>query len=150
MLLFKRKIKRSQPRFTRQLLRAHAGFQVWVRENRSITAKNTNFPEVFASLECPAIDGWPFRPVCSIEESIMKLKTTALLITSLLVLAGCDQAEKSAQQLMGKAAETAKQAIDDTHKAAEQAISDATGGLISKKEQPAKETDKTESSSQEI
>ena len=51
---------------------------------------------------------------------------------------------------MGKAAETAKQAIDDTHKAAEQAISDATGGLISKKEQPAKETDKTESSSQEI
>ncbi|KAB0500999.1 MULTISPECIES: hypothetical protein [Pseudomonas] len=80
----------------------------------------------------------------------MKLKTTALLITSLLVLAGCDQAEKSAQQLMGKAAETAKQAIDDTHKAAEQALSDATSGLISKKEQPAKETDKPESSSQEI
>ncbi len=58
----------------------------------------------------------------------MKLKTTALLITSLLVLAGCDQAEKSAQQLMGKAAETAKQAIDETHKAAEQAISDAPAG----------------------
>lgn len=38
----------------------------------------------------------------------MKLKATALLITSLLVLAGCDQAEKSAQQLMGKAAESAK------------------------------------------
>jgi vacuolar-type H+-ATPase subunit H len=80
----------------------------------------------------------------------MKLTATALLITSLLVLAGCDQAEKSAQQLMGKAAETAKQAIDDTHKAAEQAISDATGGLISKKEQADKDSEKTESSSQEI
>ncbi len=71
----------------------------------------------------------------------MKLKATALLITSLLVLAGCDQAEKSAQQLMGKAAESAKQAIDDTHKAAEQALSDATGGLISKKESSDKETE---------
>jgi vacuolar-type H+-ATPase subunit H len=80
----------------------------------------------------------------------MKLKTTALLITSLLVLAGCDQAEKSAQQLMGKAAESAKQAIDDTHKAAEQALSDATGGLSGKKESPEKESEKSESSSQEI
>ena len=80
----------------------------------------------------------------------MKLKTTALLITSLLVLAGCEQAEKSAQQLMGKAAESAKQAIDDTHKAAEQALSEATGSLISKKEQMTKETGKTDSSSQEI
>lgn len=80
----------------------------------------------------------------------MKFKTTALLITSLLVLAGCDQAEKSAQQLMGKAAETAKQAIDDTHKAAEQAISDATGGLISKKEPSAEDKQDRESSSQEI
>ena len=57
----------------------------------------------------------------------MKLKTTALLITSLLVLAGCDQAEKSAQQLMGKAAESAKLAIDETHKAAEQALSHDQG-----------------------
>ena len=64
----------------------------------------------------------------------MKLKTTALLIASLLVLAGCDQAEKSAQQLMGQAAEAAKQAIDDTHKDAEQALRDPTGNLISKKE----------------
>lgn len=80
----------------------------------------------------------------------MKLTATALLITSLLVLTGCDQAEKSAQQLMSKASESAKQAIDDTHKAAEQALSDATGGLISKKEQPAEEKGKTESSSQEI
>ncbi|WP_150783395.1 hypothetical protein [Pseudomonas fluorescens] len=80
----------------------------------------------------------------------MNFKTTALLITSLLLLAGCDQAEKSAQQLMGKAAESAKQAIDDTHKAAEQAISDATGGLISKKESSDEDKRDTESSSQEI
>ena len=80
----------------------------------------------------------------------MKLKATALLITSLLVLAGCDQAEQSAQQLMGAAAESAKQAIDDTHKAAEQALSEATGGLISKKESSEKEAEKSESSSQEI
>ncbi|EJM39210.1 hypothetical protein PMI26_04368 [Pseudomonas sp. GM33] len=80
----------------------------------------------------------------------MKIKATALLITSLLVLAGCDQAEKSAQQLMGKAAESAKQAIDDTHKAAEQALNDASSGLLSKKESSEKESEKTESSSQEI
>lgn len=80
----------------------------------------------------------------------MRLKATALLITSLLVLAGCDQAEKSAQQLMGKAAESAKQAIDDTHKAAEQALSDATGGLISKKKSSETEAEKSASSSQEI
>ena len=80
----------------------------------------------------------------------MKLRTTALLIASLLVLAGCDQAEKSAQQLMGKAAESAKQAIDDTHKAAEQALSDATGGLIEKKETPEKDSEQSESSSKTI
>ncbi len=79
----------------------------------------------------------------------MKFKTTAVLFASLLVLAGCDQAEKSAQQLMDKAAESAKQAIDDTHKAAEQALSDATGGMI-KKEPSGENKEKTESSSQEI
>lgn len=80
----------------------------------------------------------------------MNLKTTALLAASLLLLAGCEQAEKSAQQLMGKAAESAKQAIDDTHKAAEQALSDATGGLISKKESSDEDQEQSESSSQEI
>lgn len=81
----------------------------------------------------------------------MKLKTAALLLfTSLLVLTGCDQAEKSAQQLMGKAAESAKQAIDNTHKAAEQALSEATGGLIEKKEAPAKDAEQSESSSKTI
>ncbi|BBP78010.1 MULTISPECIES: hypothetical protein [Pseudomonas] len=75
------------------------------------------------------------------------IMTTSLLIASLLVLGGCDQAEKSARQLMGTAAETAKQAIDDTHKAAEQALSDATSGLPLNKSKPA---DETEKSSREI
>ena len=44
----------------------------------------------------------------------------------------------------------AKQAIDDTHKAAEQALSDATGGLIEKKETPEKDAEKSESSSKTI
>ncbi|MCF4998215.1 hypothetical protein GIW70_17350 [Pseudomonas syringae] len=79
----------------------------------------------------------------------MKFKSTALLIASLMVLAGCDQAEKSAQQMMGQAAEVAKQAIDDTHKAAEQALSDATGYEISKKESN-EDAEKSEASSQEI
>jgi vacuolar-type H+-ATPase subunit H len=81
---------------------------------------------------------------------MMKLKNTAWLIASLLVLAGCDQAEKSAQQLLGQAAESAKQAIDDTHKAAEQALSDATGNLIGKKEATEQDSENSESSSQEI
>ncbi|MNE41890.1 hypothetical protein D3C80_1359900 [compost metagenome] len=33
-----------------------------IRKNRSIAAKNTNFPEVFPSLECLAIDGPLLRP----------------------------------------------------------------------------------------
>jgi vacuolar-type H+-ATPase subunit H len=80
----------------------------------------------------------------------MKYAFPVLMFTSLLVLAGCDQAEKSAQQLMGKAAESAKQAIDDTHKAAEQALSEATGGLNEKKEAPEKDTQTSESSSKTI
>lgn len=50
------------------------------------------------------------------------LGTAALLALSLVVISGCDQVEKSAQQVLGKATESAKQAIDDTHKAAEQAL----------------------------
>ena len=37
--------------------------------------------------------------------------------------------------MLSKTAETAKHAIDDTHKAAEQALSEATGGQV-EKEQP--------------
>ncbi|RON08001.1 hypothetical protein BK659_17325 [Pseudomonas brassicacearum] len=79
------------------------------------------------------------------------LTAASLLVLSALVLTGCDQAEKSAQQLMGKAAETAKQAIDDTHKAAEQALNDATSNIVGNKEKPAgDDSEKKESSSQEI
>ena len=58
------------------------------------------------------------------------LGAASLLALSLVVISGCDQVEKSAQQVLGKATESAKQAIDDTHKAAEQALSEATNGLI--------------------
>ncbi|MFL1493093.1 hypothetical protein ACMSI6_22900 [Pseudomonas antarctica] len=72
------------------------------------------------------------------------LGAASLLTLSLVVITGCDQVEKSAQQVLGKATESAKQAIDDTHKAAEQALSEATQGLISpqkKDDQPEKEPD---------
>ncbi|MDR6958639.1 vacuolar-type H+-ATPase subunit H [Pseudomonas brassicacearum] len=78
------------------------------------------------------------------------LGLVTLLAMSSMTLVGCEQAEKSAQQLMGQAAETAKQAIDDTHKAAEQAISEATGGLISPEKKPADDAEKTENSTQTI
>ncbi|KAF1008736.1 MAG: hypothetical protein GAK32_02049 [Pseudomonas fluorescens] len=77
------------------------------------------------------------------------LGATALVALSLTVLSGCDQAEKSAQQLMGKAAESAKQVIDDTHKAAEQALNEATQGLIAPKEKAEQEDKQSGSPSQE-
>lgn len=77
------------------------------------------------------------------------LGATALVALSLTVLSGCDQAEKNAQQLMGKAAESAKQAIDDTHKAAEQALNDATRGLLAPEDKAEQEGKPSESTSQE-
>ena len=79
-----------------------------------------------------------------------QLGVPALLAVAMLLMSGCDQAEKSAQQLLGKATESAKQAIDDTHKAADQAISDATGGLISIKPPADDEEKDQDSSTQEI
>lgn len=70
------------------------------------------------------------------------LGAAAVLALSLVMISGCDQVEKSAQQVIGKATESAKQAIDDTHKAAEQALSEATQGLIS----PEKQEDEQEES----
>jgi len=70
------------------------------------------------------------------------LGAASLLTLSLVMISGCDQVEKSAQQVIGKATESAKQAIDDTHKAAEQALSEATQGLIS----PEKQEDEQEES----
>ncbi|KAA0945588.1 MULTISPECIES: hypothetical protein [unclassified Pseudomonas] len=80
------------------------------------------------------------------------LGAASLLALSLVMISGCDQAEKSAQQLLGKASESAKQVIDDTHQAAEQALSEATQGLISPKEKNAEEqsdSETREASSQE-
>ncbi len=68
------------------------------------------------------------------------LGAASLLALSLVMISGCDQVEKSAQQVLGKATESAKQAIDDTQKAAEQALSEATQGLIS----PQKKDDQAE------
>lgn len=77
------------------------------------------------------------------------LGTTSLLALSLVLISGCDQAEKSAQQLLGKASESAKQAIDETHQAAEQALSEATQGLIAPKEDEEQQRTTPESTSQE-
>ncbi|ASV40676.1 hypothetical protein CI807_26590 [Pseudomonas sp. NS1(2017)] len=82
----------------------------------------------------------------------MKLNSlgmASLLALSLVVISGCDQVEKSAQQVLGKATESAKQAIDDTHKAAEQALSEATNGLINPQKKDDQEDKETESNSKE-
>lgn len=53
----------------------------------------------------------------------------ALLAVSVLTLSGCDQIETSSKQILSTAADSAKQAIDDTHKAATQALDDAKQDL---------------------
>jgi uncharacterized lipoprotein YehR (DUF1307 family) len=58
---------------------------------------------------------------------LKSIGTPLVLALALFALAGCDQAEKSAQQMLDQAAKSAKQAIDDTNKAAQQALSDAIG-----------------------
>ncbi|CAM3231087.1 hypothetical protein [Pseudomonas plecoglossicida] len=58
---------------------------------------------------------------------LKSIGTPLVLALALLSLAGCDQAEKSAQQMLDQAAESAKQAIDDTNKAAQQALSETLG-----------------------
>ena len=77
------------------------------------------------------------------------LGAASLLALSLVVISGCDQVEKSAQQVLGKATESAKQAIDDTHKAAEQALSEVTNGLINPQKEDDQEDKESESSSKE-
>ena len=83
---------------------------------------------------------------------MMKLNSlgaASLLALSLVMISGCDQVEKSAQQVLGKASETAKQAIDDTQKAAEQALSEATQGLINPQNKDDQEEKDAESNTQE-
>ncbi|TVT89657.1 MULTISPECIES: hypothetical protein [unclassified Pseudomonas] len=77
------------------------------------------------------------------------LGAASLLALSLVVVSGCDQVEKSAQQVLGKATESAKQAIDETHKAAEQALSEATQGLISPEKNQEQNEKESESGSKE-
>ena len=77
------------------------------------------------------------------------LGAASLLALSLVVISGCDQVEKSAQQVMGKASESAKQVIDDTQKAAEQALSEATQGLINPGKKDEQEEKESESNSKE-
>ena len=74
--------------------------------------------------------------------NMKKSAVAVLLAAGLVLLSGCDQAEKAAQQMLSKTAESAKQAIDDTHKAAEQALSEATGGLI-ENEKPEQEKEES-------
>lgn len=77
------------------------------------------------------------------------LGAASLLALSLVMISGCDQVEKSAQQVLGKATESAKQAIDDTQKAAEQALSEATQGLINPQKKDDQEEKDAESNTQE-
>lgn len=60
--------------------------------------------------------------------------TPLVLVLALFTMSGCDQAEKSAQQMLNQAAETAKEAIDKTNDAAQQALSEATGSPKAEKE----------------
>ena len=71
---------------------------------------------------------------------LKSIGTPLVLVLALFAISGCDQAEKSAQQMLNQAAESAKQAIDDTNKAAQQALSEATGSPAAKKED-GKDTD---------
>jgi len=77
------------------------------------------------------------------------LGAASLLALSLVMISGCDQVDKSAQQVMGKATESAKQAIDDTQKAAEQALSEATNGLINPQKKDDQEENESESNTKE-
>ena len=72
----------------------------------------------------------------------MKIKNAgmaAVLATAVLIMSGCDQAPKAAQQLLSDTAKSAKQAIDDTHKAAEQALNDVMGVSPTEKDEPAED-----------
>lgn len=69
---------------------------------------------------------------------IKSVGTPLVLVLALLAMSGCEQAEKSAQQVLNQAAESAKEAIDKTNEAAQEALSEATGS------QPAQEEDDKE------
>ncbi|AGZ35944.1 hypothetical protein C4Q28_10450 [Pseudomonas sp. SWI6] len=58
---------------------------------------------------------------------LKSIGTPLVLVLALFAMSGCDQAEKSAQQMLDQAAESAKQAIDKTNEAAQQALHEAIG-----------------------
>ncbi|UVJ45675.1 hypothetical protein NVV94_09045 [Pseudomonas sp. LS1212] len=60
---------------------------------------------------------------------LKSIGTPLVLVMAMFALSGCEQAEKSAQQMLNQAAESAKQAIDKTNEAAQQALHDATHGV---------------------
>ena len=65
---------------------------------------------------------------------IKSIGTPLVLVLALFAMSGCEQAEKSAQQVLNQAAESAKEAIDKTNEAAQQALSEATGSEKTDKE----------------
>lgn len=67
----------------------------------------------------------------------------ALLGCSLLVMAGCDQIESSTKHVVNAAADTAKQAIDETHQTATKVIDEAKQELSV--QQPPQSSAETES-----
>ena len=66
----------------------------------------------------------------------------ALIALPLLVLTGCDQIETSSKQILSTAADSAKKAIEDTHKAATNALDDAKQDLSMAQPESEKKTDK--------
>lgn len=78
---------------------------------------------------------------------MIKPMRIALVTFTLIVLAGCDQAETSAKQLLNTAADAAKQAVDETHKAVTQVLEETRQDLsMAHPESPPK----TEKADQEI
>ncbi|KPX59073.1 putative Lipoprotein [Pseudomonas amygdali pv. hibisci] len=78
------------------------------------------------------------------EEAMNKTLYAALLGCSLLVMSGCDQIESSTKHVVNAAADTAKQAIDETHQAATKAIDEAKQELsVQQPPQSSAETENT-------
>ena len=76
--------------------------------------------------------------------------TPLVMALALLAMSGCEQAEKSAQQVLNQAAQSAKEAIDKTNDAAQQALSDATGSPLAKKPDEAQDKPERDDSAREI
>ena len=76
--------------------------------------------------------------------------TPLVVVLALFAMSGCEQAEKSAQQMLNQAAQSAKEAIDKTNDAAQQALSDATGTPSAKKPDEAQDKPERDKSAQEI